>query len=99
MEEFRREGPDRIFAGGLGAYRAADADWAYESRWLGTLIEPPAMLLVGEQDPVLRFMQADPSLFRDYSEVLVPRAAHHVQQEQPDRVNQALLEFLARHGI
>jgi pimeloyl-ACP methyl ester carboxylesterase len=95
VEGLRRGGPGREYAGGLGAYRAADADWAYESRWLGQVIEPPAMLLIGERDPVRRFATLDRSLFRDLSEVVVPEAGHHVQQEQPRAVNDALLGFIA----
>ncbi len=94
VAEFTRGGPGREFAGGLGSYRAADADWAWEGRWRGQPITVPAMLLVGEADPVRKFTQTDPGLFTDLTEVVVPGAGHHVQQEQPDAVNTALLEFL-----
>ena len=98
VEAFRLGGPGRELAGGLGSYRAADADWAYEARWLGQVIRPPAMLLIGERDPVRRFTQVDRSLFSDLSEVVVPGAGHHVQQEQPRAVNEALLGFLGQLG-
>lgn len=92
---FRRGGPGREFAGGFGSYRAGDADWEWEQRGVGRAIEVPAMLLIGEHDPVRRFTRTDPALFPDFREVVVPGAGHHVQQEQPDAVNRALLDFLA----
>ncbi len=91
---FRTGGAGREFAGGFGAYRAADADWAFEEKWRGVQISAPAMLLIGEHDPVRKFTQIDPSLFADLREVIVPDAGHHVQQEQPESVNRALESFL-----
>ncbi|MFS3126893.1 alpha/beta fold hydrolase [Nocardioides sp. Bht2] len=96
VDAFASGGPGREFAGGFGSYRAADADWAYESSWLGVPIDRPAMLLIGEHDPVRKFTETDPELFTDLTERVIPGAGHHVQQEQPDAVNAALLEFLAR---
>jgi pimeloyl-ACP methyl ester carboxylesterase len=96
VAEFRRGGVGREYAGGLGSYRSADADWAYEDRWRGQPITVPAMLLIGENDPVRKFTQVDRELFTDLTEVVVPGAGHHVQQERPEQVNEALLDFLGR---
>lgn len=98
VEGFRRGGAGREFAGGFGSYRAADADWAFESRWLGVPIHQPALLFIGEHDPVRRFTQVDRSLFTDLTEAVVPGAGHHVQQEQPEATNRVLLEWLGRLG-
>ncbi len=95
--EFRRAGEGREFAGGFGAYRAGDADWAYESAWLGVLIAVPAMLVIGEHDPVRKFTQTDPELFADLTEVVVAGAGHHVQQERPDEFTGVLLRWLRAH--
>lgn len=95
-DAFAAGGPDREFAGGFGSYRAADADWAYEAGWLGVPISQPALLLIGEHDPVRKFTRTDPALFTDLTEQVIPGAGHHVQQEQPDAVNAALLAFLER---
>ncbi|WP_110206595.1 alpha/beta fold hydrolase [Nocardioides daejeonensis] len=96
VEGFRRGGVGREFAGGFGAYRAADADWAFEARWLGVPITQPALLFIGEHDPVRKFTQVDRALFAQLTEVVVPGAGHHVQQEQPDVTNQVLLDWLGR---
>ncbi|WP_235738038.1 alpha/beta fold hydrolase [Nocardioides alcanivorans] len=94
-EGFRRGGAGREFAGGFGSYRAADADWAFESRWLGVRIDQPALLFIGELDPVRKFTQVDRSLFADLSEAVIPGAGHHVQQEQPAATTKVLLDWLA----
>lgn len=95
VAEFERGGDGREFIGGFGSYRAADADAAFEAGWRGQVIEQPAMLLIGEKDPVRTFTQVDRSLFADLTEVVVPGAGHHVQQERPAEFNAALLGFLA----
>ena len=56
------------------------------------------MFLTGENDPVRRFMpvEAMDGLLRDpRAKIVVPGAGHWVQQEAPEAVNGALLEFLA----
>lgn len=93
---FRAGGDGAEFHGGFSAYRAADADWEWEGRARGRRISAPAMLVIGEHDPVRKFAQTDPTLFEDLGEVVVPGAGHHVQQERPEEFNAALLEFLTR---
>ncbi len=99
VAEYAAGGPGLELAGGLASYRAADADWVAAKAWDGTPIVQPSLLVMGEHDPVRTF--ADPDLeqqrrwltgLRDV--VLVPRAGHHVQQEQPDAFNTVLLEWL-----
>jgi pimeloyl-ACP methyl ester carboxylesterase len=61
-------------------------------------VEAPAMFLTGDLDPVRRFMPAEvmAGWVSDLrAEVVVPGAGHWVQQQAPDVVNSALLEFLA----
>ncbi len=96
VEGFRRGPAGAELRGGLGAYRAADADWRFESAWLGQPITQPALLFLGEHDPVRKFVEVDRSLFPDLTEVVVPDAGHHVQQEQPAAVNAALTDWLQR---
>jgi pimeloyl-ACP methyl ester carboxylesterase len=55
------------------------------------------MFLTGERDPVRGFMPAE--VMGDWvddlrAEIVVPGAGHWVQQQAPDAVNDALLEFL-----
>lgn len=64
-------------------------------------IEQPSLFLAGEHDSVLRYavgvnlMDAMDPYYADLRKKLViPGAGHWVQQERPDEVNQAILEFL-----
>lgn len=55
------------------------------------------MFLTGELDPVRRFMPAEAMagwVLDLRSEVVVPGAGHWVQQQAPEAVNAALLDFL-----
>ncbi len=58
-------------------------------------IKPPTMVIWGEADKVLR-----KDLLKGHSEVveslrveLIPNASHWVQQDEPDRVNELLVDF------
>jgi pimeloyl-ACP methyl ester carboxylesterase len=94
VEAFERTG----FTGGLNWYRNIDRNWELTAAVADRRVQQPALFLTGERDPVRRFMPAEAmhgwvSDLR--AEVLVPGAGHWVQQEAPEVVNAALLEFLA----
>ena len=94
VRAFERTG----FTGGLNWYRNIDRNWRVTEPFSGRRIEQPAMFLTGERDPVRSFMpaQAMDGWVTDLrSTVVVPGAGHWVQQEAPQAVNAALLEFLA----
>jgi pimeloyl-ACP methyl ester carboxylesterase len=93
VETFKRTG----FTGGLNWYRNIDRNREltapYERK-----IEQPAMFLTGELDPVQNFMpvEAMNGWVTDLrSQIVVPGAGHWVQQQAPEAVNAALLDFLA----
>jgi pimeloyl-ACP methyl ester carboxylesterase len=93
VEAFERTG----FTGGLNWYRNIDRNWELTAAVADRCVQQPALFLTGERDPVRRFMPAETmhgwvSDLR--AEVLVPGAGHWVQQEAPEVVNAALLEFL-----
>jgi pimeloyl-ACP methyl ester carboxylesterase len=93
VEAFERTG----FTGGLNWYRNIDRNWELLAPYAERRIEPPAMFLTGERDPVRMFMPAETldGWVEDLrAKVLVPGAGHWVQQEAPEAVNAALLEFL-----
>jgi pimeloyl-ACP methyl ester carboxylesterase len=94
VETFTRTG----FTGGLNWYRNIDRNRELTAPYGERRIEQPAMFLTGELDPVRSFMPAEAmngwvSDLR--SQVVVPGAGHWVQQQAPEAVNTALLEFLA----
>jgi len=94
VEAFTRTG----FTGGLSWYRNIDRNWGLTAEVAERRVEQPAMFLTGELDPVRRFMPAE--AMRGWvtdlrADIVVPGAGHWVQQQEPDAVNAALLEFLA----
>ncbi|MCX3060068.1 alpha/beta fold hydrolase [Streptomyces beihaiensis] len=94
VETFERTG----FTGGLNYYRAMDRTWELTEHLDGRTIDQPSMFLTGSKDPVARFMPDDKigQVLTDLRvRVVVEGAGHWVQQESPDEVNAALLQFLA----
>ena len=96
--EFSRSG----FRGGLNWYRNIDRNWELTAPWAGASIRQPALFIAGSADPIIEFgsgalaLQAlaatVPGLRR---KLLIDGAGHFIQQERPQIVNQAILEFLA----
>jgi pimeloyl-ACP methyl ester carboxylesterase len=95
--QFERSG----FRGPLNRYRTADLDFAQQEEIVNRKIEQPAAFIAGQLDPVLTFIPgvdlvevmrqhvADLRLVR-----IIDGAGHWVQQERPNEVNAALLEWL-----
>jgi pimeloyl-ACP methyl ester carboxylesterase len=96
-DDFRQAG----FRGGLNWYRNMDRNRDLLAAWRGLPIRQPSLFVAGERDAVIRFpgsagaMEAFPRTLPGLrASVLVEGAGHWVQQERPDAVNAALLEFL-----
>jgi pimeloyl-ACP methyl ester carboxylesterase len=96
--EYRRTG----FRGGLNWYRNIDRNWALTAPWQDAMIRQPALFIVGTRDPVIagkRGAAAVEHMSRavpGVQKVIVEGAGHWIQQERPEQVNAALLEFLAK---
>lgn len=93
IAEFTRTG----FTGPLNWYRNFDRNWELTENTPAPTITVPTLFLAGTADPVLGFTPRDrvrDVATGDYREVLLDGAGHWVQQERPDEVNAALLEFL-----
>jgi pimeloyl-ACP methyl ester carboxylesterase len=94
VDSFTRTG----FTGGLNWYRNIDRNWELTASIAERRVEQPAMFLTGELDPVRGFMPAEG--MRGWvsdlrADIVVPGAGHWVQQQEPQAVNAALLQFLA----
>ena len=93
VKAFERTG----FRGGLNWYRNIDRNWE-ESAGLDQRVNQPALMITAELDIVLR-----PEMARGMSTwvpnlrktVLIEGCGHWTQQEKPEEVNRAILEFLA----
>jgi pimeloyl-ACP methyl ester carboxylesterase len=93
VAEFARTG----FTGALNWYRNLDRNWELTPELEGVKVEVPARFIGGVDDPVLVMTPPtvqDGFLADDRGTVLIEGAGHWVQQEKPDEVNAALLEFL-----
>ncbi|AXA70319.1 epoxide hydrolase [Achromobacter insolitus] len=89
------------FRGGLNYYRNLDRNWALQAALEGKKVEVPALYLVGERDTGLaipgmdRIIEAMPEIVPQLrASKVIPGAGHWLQQEAPEEVNQALIEFL-----
>lgn len=93
ITEFSRTG----FTGGLNWYRNFDRNWETTPELDGAKISVPCLFIGGTADPVLAFMRADRAsevISGPYRQLMLDDAGHWLQQERPDEVNAALLEFL-----
>jgi len=95
--EFVRTG----FRGGLNWYRNIDRNWELLAPFEGARVMVPALYVAGDRDLVVAFRGMDqliPNLRMFVpnlrNTVMLPGCGHWTQQERPDEVNAAMLEFL-----
>jgi pimeloyl-ACP methyl ester carboxylesterase len=95
--EFARTG----FTGGLNYYRNIDRNWELLAPFVGAKIVVPALYMVGQYDITLAFegigqlIEKLPNIVPRLSQTItLPNCGHWTQQEQPETVNAALLQFL-----
>ena len=87
------------FRGGLNWYRNQDRNWELSAAYQGAKIDQPALFISGDRDMIRalpdweRGMRNVVTGLRD--PVILPGIGHWTQQEAPDRVNRALIDFLA----
>jgi pimeloyl-ACP methyl ester carboxylesterase len=97
VADIRRTG----FRGALNWYRNADRNWELLAPWAGAPIRQPALFIAGSEDHVihgplgrgpLEALKTNvPNLRR---QLIIEGAGHYIQQERPQQVNAALIEFL-----
>lgn len=85
------------FRGGLNRYRNIDRDWHELAHLADVKVAQPALFIGGERDGVLAMIGLEamktfvPNL-RDA--IVLPGCGHWTQQERPEAVNAALIQFL-----
>jgi pimeloyl-ACP methyl ester carboxylesterase len=87
------------FRGALNRYRNVDRDWEDLAAWRGQAIQVPALFVGGDRDgPTLWGAPAiaafDRTLPRLHRSIVLEGCGHWTQQERPDEVNEALVDFL-----
>jgi pimeloyl-ACP methyl ester carboxylesterase len=93
------------FRGGLNLYRNLDRNWELTAPWHGVQIRQPALFIGGLRDPVNAGPKGAGAI--EHMKLAVPNvkilmlegAGHWLQQEQPQQVNAALLEFLRSEAV
>ncbi len=95
--EFSRSG----FRGGLNWYRNLDRNWELTAPWAGALIHQPALFIAGSEDPIIALgsgaaaLQGLPAMVPGLRrKLIIDGAGHFIQQERPQPVNEAIIEFL-----
>ena len=89
------------FGGPLNWYRNFERNWQGTEALQGACIEQPALFLLGDEDPVgvleAYTIKQMPNVVPRLSSHLLENCGHWLQCEQPDAVNELLLEFLVSH--
>lgn len=91
------------FRGGLNWYRNIDRNWELLAPFAGAPIPVPALYVVGDRDLVMAFRGMSellPNLSKLVPQlrrtIILPGCGHWTQQERPQEVNTAMIEFLQR---
>ncbi len=89
------------FRGGLNWYRNIDRNWQILAPYAGAKVTVPALYVAGERDLVLAFpgVSALVASLTDFvpalrQTIMLPGCGHWTQQERPEAVNAALIDFL-----
>ena len=89
------------FRGGLNWYRNIDRNWELMSPFAGASVTVPALYMAGDLDLVVSFPRmkeviADLPRFIPQlkASIMLPGCGHWTQQERPNEVNKAMIEFL-----
>ncbi|MBR0753694.1 alpha/beta hydrolase [Bradyrhizobium jicamae] len=89
------------FRGGLNWYRNLDRNWELTAPWQGAQIHQPSLFIAGSRDSVItgligakRVADMERVLPNLKRKLIIEGAGHWIQQERPDEVNAALIEFL-----
>ncbi len=97
VAEFARTG----FRGGLNWYRNIDRNWEILAPFAGARVTIPALYMAGDRDLVVSFRGMDqliPNLAKFVPQlrrtIMLPGCGHWTQQERPDEVNRAMIEFI-----
>ena len=95
--EFKRTG----FRGGLNYYRNLDRNWELQASFAGAKVTIPALYMAGDRDFVVSLPGMDQILANLKNLVpglrgiqMLPGCGHWTQQERPNEVNTAIIDFI-----
>ena len=95
--EFERKG---TFRHGLNWYRNIDQSWELLAPFANAKVRQPALFIGAERDAIFGQTAESVAATKEWvpqlrEPVWVPDSGHWIQQEEPEIVNRALLDFLA----
>jgi pimeloyl-ACP methyl ester carboxylesterase len=95
--EFERKG---TFRHGLNWYRNIDQSWELLAPFVNAKVLQPALFIGAERDAIFGLTRESVEATREWvpqlrEPIWVPDCGHWIQQEKPEVVNAALLDFLA----
>ena len=95
--EFERKG---TFRHGLNWYRTIDRSWELLAPFANAKVHQPALFIGAERDAIFGQTRESVAATKEWvpqlrEPVWVPDCGHWIQQEEPEIVNRALLDFLA----
>lgn len=97
IDTYKRTG----FRGGLNWYRNIDRNWELTAPWHGAKISQPSIFIAGANDAVVtgilggkRVTEMERVLPNLKRKLIIEGAGHWIQQERPEEVNAALIDFL-----
>ncbi|CAI9776218.1 unnamed protein product [Fraxinus pennsylvanica] len=91
------------FSGAVNYYRAMGRSWELNAPWSGAQVKVPAKFIVGELDLIYHIPGTKEFIhkggFQKYvpllqEVVVIEGAAHFINQERPDEINQHIYDFL-----
>jgi len=95
--EFKRTG----FRGALNYYRNIDRNWEIQGSLAGAPVTVPSLYVAGDRDFVVSFPGTDQLLanLKHFAPALrsiqmIPGCGHWTQQERPNEVNTAIIDFI-----
>jgi pimeloyl-ACP methyl ester carboxylesterase len=93
VDTFQRTG----FTGGINWYRNFTRNWR-NAEGIVDKVSQPALMIMAEKDAVLPPAAADgmEAFVPDLEKVLIKDSGHWTQQEQPEAVNRAMIDWLDR---
>lgn len=90
------------FRGGLNWYRNIDRNWELSAPWQDAVIHQPSLFIAGSADAVItgligakRLKEIERVLPNLKRKLIIEGAGHWIQQERPEEVNAALIEFVS----
>jgi pimeloyl-ACP methyl ester carboxylesterase len=96
-QQFQHSG----FRGGLNWYRNIDRNWELMAPYAGASVTVPALYMAGDLDLVVSFPRMK-EVIADLARyipqlrgtIMLPGCGHWTQQERPNEVNKAMIDFL-----